>query len=63
MEHTALNGTTTAAAPKDQEWKTKKGYSPIMVAMCLVLLLGLSMYAGGPYDGSSLRRYDESMHC
>ena len=41
----------------------KKGYGPIIVAMCLVLLLGLSLYAGGPYDGDSLRRYDESMHC
>ena len=60
MEHTALNGTTTAAS-KDQEWKTKKGYGPIIVVMCLALLLGLSLYAGGPYDGDNLRRYDESI--
>ena len=44
MENTALNGTTTT---KDhQEWKTKKGYGPIIVALSLVLLLGLSFYAG-----------------
>ena len=34
---------------------------PIIVAMCLVLLLGLSLYAGGPYDGDSLRRYSDNI--
>ena len=43
MENTALNGTTVT---KDQEWKTKKGYGPIIVAVSLALLLGLSFYAG-----------------
>ena len=48
MENTALNGTTTT---KDhQEWKTKKGYGPIIVALSLVLLLGLSFYAGRRSD-------------
>ena len=42
MENTVLNSTTT----KDQEWKTKKGYGPIIVAVSLALLLGLSFYAG-----------------
>ena len=44
MENTALNGTTTVT--KNQEWKTKKGYGPIIVAVSLALLLGLSFYAG-----------------
>ena len=43
MENTALNGTTVA---KEQEWKTKKGYGPIIVAVSLALLLGLSFFAG-----------------
>ena len=59
MENTALNGTTNAT--KDQEWKTKKGYGPIIVALCLALLLGLSLYAGGPYDGDSLRRNGDNI--
>ena len=37
MENTALNGTTNAT--KNQEWKTKKGYGPIIVAASLALLL------------------------
>ena len=48
MENTAVNGTTNAT--KDHEdWKKKKGYGPILVAVSLVLLL--SSYAGG-YLGS-----------
>ena len=43
MENTALNGTTNAT--KNQEWKTKKGYGPSLVAVSLALLL--SLYAGG----------------
>ena len=43
MENTTVNGTTIT---KDQEWKTKKGYGPIIVAVSLALLLGLSFYAG-----------------
>ena len=46
---TALNGTTTTT--KDQQaWKTKKGYGPIIVALSLALLLGLSFYAGRHSD-------------
>ena len=43
-EKTALKR-TTATATKDQEWKKKKGYGPILVAVSLALLL--SLYAGG----------------
>ena len=43
MENTALNGTITAT--KDEEWKKKKGYGRILVAVSLALLL--SLYAGG----------------
>ena len=39
-ETTALNGTTT----KDQEWKQKKGYTPLIVLTAL--LLGCGFYAG-----------------
>ena len=47
MENTALNGTAT----KDHEdWKKKKGYGPIIVAVSLALLLGLSFYMGGHFD-------------
>ena len=46
MENTALNGTTTTTVTTNQEWKTKKGYGPIIVAVSLALLLGLSFYAG-----------------
>ena len=47
MENTALNGSTNATTvTKNQEWKTKKGYGPIIVAVSLALLLGLSFYAG-----------------
>ena len=47
MENTALNGTAT----KDHEdWKKKKGYGPIIVAVSLALLLGLSLYMGGHFD-------------
>ena len=42
MENTALNDTTT----KDQDWKTKKGYGPIIVAVSLALLLGVAFCAG-----------------
>ena len=48
MENTALNGTTVT---KDhQGWKTKKGYGPIIVAVSLALLLGVSFYAGRHSD-------------
>merc|ERR1719506_118372 len=48
MENTALNVTTNAT--KDHEdWKKKKGYGRIIVAVSLALLL--SLYAGG-YLGS-----------
>jgi len=53
MENTALNGTTNAT--KNQEWKTKKGYGPIIVAASLALLLGLSFYAGRQVSGANLR--------
>ena len=48
MENTALNGTTTTTTTvtKNQDWKQKKGYGPIIVAVSLALLLGLSFYAG-----------------
>ena len=46
MENTALNGTSTTTVTKNQEWKMKKGYGPIIVAVSLALLLGLSFYAG-----------------
>ena len=47
MENTAFNGTVT----KDHEdWKKKKGYGPIIVAVSLALLLGLSLYMGGHFD-------------
>merc|ERR1712028_193559 len=49
----ALNGTTNAT--KNQEWKTKKGYGPIIVAASLALLLGLSFYAGRQVSGANLR--------
>ena len=42
MENTALNDATT----KDQDWKTKKGYGPIIVAVSLALLLGVAFCAG-----------------
>merc|ERR1719162_2933836 len=46
MENTALNGTTTTTGTTNQAWKTKKGYGPVVVAVSLALLLGLSFYAG-----------------
>ena len=49
MENTALNDTTTT---KDQDWKQKKGYGPI-IAMSLALLLGLSFYLGGHLGGDT----------
>ena len=50
MENTALNGTAT----KDHEdWKKKKGYGPIIVAVSLALLLGLSFYTGGHLEGGT----------
>ena len=48
MENTALNSTTVTT--KDQEWKTKKGYGPIIIAVSLALLLGLSFYASRHSD-------------
>ena len=55
MENTALNGTTTTEDHED--WKKKKGYRPlIVVAVSLMLLLGLALYAGGPVDGGSTTR-------
>ena len=48
MENTALNGTTVTK--NQEEWKTKKGYGPIIVAVSLALLLGLSFYAGRHSD-------------
>ena len=56
MENTALNGTTNAT--KNQEWKTKKGYGPIIVAASLALLL--SLYAGG-YLGSGTHLWHGEM--
>ena len=63
MENTALNGTTNAT--KDHEdWKKKKRYGPIIVAVSLALLFSLS--AGG-YLGSgtnlppSLHRDEKEM--
>ena len=51
MENTAFNGTAT----KDHEdWKKKKGYGPIIAAVSLALLHGLSVYStGGPVDGGT----------
>ena len=40
MENTALNDTTT----KDQDWKQKKGYVPLIVLTAV--LLGLAFCAG-----------------
>ena len=51
MENTALNGTATTEGHED--WKKKKGYGPIIVAVSLALLLGLSFYTGGPVDGGT----------
>ena len=50
MENTAPNDTTTT---KDQDWKQKKGYGPIIVAVSLALLLGLSFYLGGHLGGGT----------
>ena len=51
MENTALNGTTNATKDhEDEDWKKKKGYRPILVAVSLALLLGLSFYMGGHFD-------------
>ena len=56
MENTALNGTTNAT--KDHEdWKKKKGYGPILVAVSLALLL--SLYVGGYLGSSTHLRHDE----
>ena len=41
MEHTALNGTTTAT---NHDWKEKKGYTSLVVFVAL--FLGLAFYAG-----------------
>ena len=50
MENTALNGTTAATKDhEDEDWKKKRGYGPILVAVSLALLL--SLYVGG-YLGS-----------
>ena len=49
---------TTATATKDQEWKKKKGYGRILVAVSLTLLL--SLYAGG-YLGSSTNLHHGEM--
>ena len=46
MENTTRNGTTATAANNDHDWKQKKGYGPIVVAVSLTLLLGVSFYAG-----------------
>ena len=40
MENTTLNGTTT----KEQDWKQKKGYTPLIVL--ITILLGTAFYAG-----------------
>ena len=51
MENTALNGTTaTTKDHEDEDWKKKRGYGPILVAVSLALLLGLSFYMGGHFD-------------
>ena len=53
MENTALNGTTNATK-YHEDWKKKKGYRPILVAVSLALLL--SLYAGGHLgSGTNLR--------
>ena len=58
MENTALNDTTITT--KDHEdWKKKKGYGPIIVAVSLALLLGLSFYTGGPIDGGTNLHHSE----
>ena len=58
MENTALNNTTTTT--KDHEdWKQKRGYGPIIVAVSLALLLGLSFYTGGSIDGGTTLHHGE----
>ena len=48
-ENTAPNGTTTKTATMDYDGEKKNGYGPIIVAVSLALLLGLSFYAGRRY--------------
>ena len=44
MENTALNGTTTTTTKDQDDWKQKKGYTPLIVLT--TVLLGLAFYAG-----------------
>ena len=54
MENTVFNDTAT----KDHEdWKKKKGYRPILVAVSLALLL--SLYAGGYLGSGTHLRHGE----
>jgi len=57
MENTALNGTATTEDHED--WKKKKGYGPIIVAVSLALLLGLSFYLGDHLGGGTNLDRDE----
>ena len=48
---------TTSRKNDDNGGKKKNGdRSPIIVVAFLLLVFGLSLYAGGPFDGGSLRR-------
>ena len=51
MENTALNDATT----KDQDWKQKKGYAPLIV---LIALLFGTAFCAGQIRGTSLDRDD-----
>jgi len=55
-EKSALKSTTTTAT-KDEEWKKKKGYGRILVAVSLALLL--SLYAGGHLGSGTNLRHGE----
>ena len=52
-ENTALNGTTTKTATMDYDGEKKNGYGPIIVAVSLALLLGLSFSAGHRYPDNA----------
>ena len=56
MENTALNGTTNATK-YHEDWKKKKGYRPILVAVSLALLL--SLYAAGYLGSGTHLRHGE----
>jgi len=44
MENTALNGTTTTTTKDQEDWKQKKGYTPLIVLTTVLLVL--AFYAG-----------------